>query len=881
MRILKPTPLTLMHGPLDIDGRVVLIVAVGVMFDFARNAAEQEQTFWQIFPKAPGSTGILDEMRPKTRGEWLVLGSAYAPNKKPAPAVGAKACVGNAKKEIWAVGNRVWDNGIPSAPVPFLEMPISWENAFGGEGFAQNPVGKGFKPIKTDNGEVHPLPNVELAGKLITSPREKTRPAGFGAIDPSLPDRVSKAGTYDKKWLDTRYPSFPEDFDPTHFNMAPEDQWIEGLHFEPGVTFSFENMHPDKRVVQGILPNLRARLFITRNDDDGKMHDVSLRCDTLWFLPHIEKVIMMFRGTVEVEDEMLEQLVDMMPALEWGDRPKPMSHYAKVRADRLDKKLGSLFALRDADLMPEDLPILGSDLVNELDELLGKEGLIRKNMARQVEKKLAAMRAELEANGIDPEKYVPQLPPDPPPPAKGDVAAHQMALQQQAAELTAIGQKKLADVLKEVEETCQKEGLDFEEIKRKAQRQASGPPKFRAKDEMEKLQDMATLAANAGIPISGVNEKLSDPRFYEKLQAAERAIRDMYRRGVHLMPPAFAKDDAEPARLRAAVLDALATDKDLHDWDLTCADLAGIDFSGANLVGTFFEGANLEGCRFRGANLERSVLARARMARADFEGCNMTGTNLGEAHLDDTRFCKANLSGATFYKSRLVRTDLTGVRLDKADFAEAVMERPVMLGLEAKETIFSRADFSGFDFRGSRFEHCTFMDVKFDKANFSGANLTSSGFMDVSGVEASFVGAVMKNVRFARIEKGTKFPRAQFVGTDLSTANLRGAELIGASFKDAILNQADFSSCKLAGANFEGARAVESRFVKADLTDANLDRTDFMNALFTRAILRGARFEEANMFRADAAAAKGDKRTSFRGANVNQVRFVRNQENRG
>ena len=90
------------------------------------------------------------------------------------------------------------------------------------------------------------------------------------------------------------------------------------------------------------------------------------------------------------------------------------------------------------------------------------------------------------------------------------------------------------------------------------------------------------------------------------------------------------------------------------------------------------------------------------------------------------------------------------------------------------------------------------------------------------------------------------------------------------------------SQCKLVGADsLEGARAVEIRRIKADLTDAYLSRTDSMNAMLARAIVRGARFEEANLFRADAAGTKGDKRTSFRGANVTQGRFTRGQEGRG
>ncbi|UQA58339.1 DUF2169 family type VI secretion system accessory protein [Polyangium aurulentum] len=880
MRTLKPSPLSLLNGPFEADGKVYLVFAIAVMLDCARVAVEQEQTLWQIFPKAPGSNGMLDEMRPKVRGEWLVLGSAHAPGKKPASAVAVRAGVGAAQKELWAVGDRVWKGGVPSEAEPFVEMPLAWERAFGGEGFAQNPLGKGFKPVRGDAGEVHALPNVELAGKLVTSPRERPAPAGFGPIDPSWPSRASRAGTYDKRWLDTRYPGFPEDFDPTHFNMAPEDQWIEGASFPPGERFWFENMHPDKPRVEGTLPPVRARLFVTRRDEEA-MREVPLRCDTLWFLPHVEKVIALFRGTIEVEDELAEDLVDVLAALEWTDRPKPLSHYTKVREDRLDKKLGPLHSLRDADLMPEDMPILRSEVVNELDELLAKEGLIRKNMERQVEKKLAAMREELVAEGIDPDKHLPPLPPDPPPPAQGDMAAYALALEKQAEELTELGQKKLAQILEEVEAECRAGGLDFAAIQQKARREAGGPPKFSAEAELERLRDMATLSENAGLPIPEVEDKLSDPRLIEKLRAAEQGMKDMYRRGAHLMPPAHAKEGEEGARLRAAVLEALDAKASLAGWDLTGADLSGIDFGGRDLEGAFLEGANLARSSFRGTNAERAVFTRAQLADADLEGARLAGTNLGEADLKAARLVGADLTGAVLFKANLADADLTGARLDGAELTEAVFDRTVLAGVKAKDTMVAKANLSGMDLRGAELEQCTFLESNLERADFTGAKLTATAFIDVAGAGAKFEGAIMKNVRAARIEGGTSFTRGHFDGADLSTANLRGADLSGASFKGAILNGADLSQCKLAGANLEGARAVEARLIKADLTDADLSRTDLMNAMLTRAIVKGARFEEANLFRADAAGTKGDKRTSFRGANVTQVRFVRGQESRG
>ena len=43
------------------------------------------------------------------------------------------------------------------------------------------------------------------------------------------------------------------------------------------------------------------------------------------------------------------------------------------------------------------------------------------------------------------------------------------------------------------------------------------------------------------------------------------------------------------------------------------------------------------------------------------------------------------------------------------------------------------------------------------------------------------------------------------------------------------------------------------------------------------ALVQGAIFHEANLFRADGAKMKGDDRTSFKGANVKQVRVVPNR----
>src|SRR6185437_7349523 len=173
-----------------------------------------------------------------------------------------RLAVGPIKKELWVVGDRVWNTTGPSDPVPFDKMPLDYEHAFGGPGYASNPRGKGASAVKAESGDlVHPLPNVELAKKLVTSPRDRPSPAGFAPIDPSWPQRIKKTGTYDKKWLETRYPEMAEDLDPSYFNAAPEDQWIDG-YWQGGEPFVLESMHPNKPRIEGQVPSLVARAFV-------------------------------------------------------------------------------------------------------------------------------------------------------------------------------------------------------------------------------------------------------------------------------------------------------------------------------------------------------------------------------------------------------------------------------------------------------------------------------------------------------------------------------------------------------------------------------------------------------------------------------------------
>src|SRR5262249_35834510 len=148
---------------------------------------------------------VFDEGMSKPDGELLVHGRCFPPGGKRA-ATYVRVQLGPIDKKLAVVGDRVWKHGVPTDPQPFTEMPIDWAHAFGGVGVAENPLGKGFAPVLFDGVEIHPLPNIEIDGRLITSPRERPRPAGFSPYELTWPQRFAKVGTYDEEWFRTRFP---------------------------------------------------------------------------------------------------------------------------------------------------------------------------------------------------------------------------------------------------------------------------------------------------------------------------------------------------------------------------------------------------------------------------------------------------------------------------------------------------------------------------------------------------------------------------------------------------------------------------------------------------------------------------------------------------
>jgi uncharacterized protein YjbI with pentapeptide repeats len=426
-----------------------------------------------------------------------------------------------------------------------------------------------------------------------------------------------------------------------------------------------------------------------------------------------------------------------------------------------------------------------------------------------------------------------------------------------------------------VRELAREAGIDFDDKIAEAQGMAGGPPKFRAMEELARIKGLLERARALGAPMPPEAAIIDDPRTLERFKLTEAGMREAYRRSVHYAPPAAVLDATASARLRAEVETALARKESLAERDLTGADLSGLDFSGTDLSGAFLEKTNLAGCLFRGADLTQAVLARANLEGADLHGARTRGANFGGAKLTGAKLTgEVDLTDAVFLRATLDGADFTGACLDTVLLSEAHCDGTCFARVTGKRFTVVKGDLSRADLREAKLSECNFLETVLTGTDFSGATLFRTAFLDVAANGICFRGANLDKMRVVRVETGSTFEGCDMRNATLKMGNLRGVAMAGADLRGADLTGADFSGCDLRGAKITDARAAGVRFVKADLTDADLSRSDLMNALLAGAIVRGACFEEASVFRADGARMKGDDRTSFKGANVTQIRLV-------
>lgn len=835
-----------------------------------------EPEFWKIAADELGPVGAIDLGIPKACAEFLATGHAYTHHQKEKTACAVALRVGGIERQLLAFGDRFWLDGRATAPQAFESMRLDWTRAYGGPGFADNPLGIGHAPEIVNGLAVQRLPNVEHPLRRLDRPDRKVEPASFGAIDPSRPRRMGLIGRhYDTHWRENLFPGFSEDMDWRFFNAAPPEQrWTDRESIPGGTPYEVWNMHPTLPVQRGRLPDWRARAFIARKTAPGQREpqhfdEVPMRHTTAWFFPHLSQVALIYHGEIGITEDDADDVTHVMPAIEAaGDPPRPLAHYLAILQRRCHPETGALYAARDDELLPAEA--IGPWL-DTLDD--DEESALVRNMRERGDRLRQDMMQKAREAGHDPRLLRERLPPEPF--RKAPTLAELPEFIERTRVFTQDQRRRLEDGRQELQRLgrlnaveSRKVGFDTGELVAGIDRTTTkGPPTF---DGRTALRGMFGIAEATGTPALSPAQQQG---FTQVVEKGQRGLIDMYRMGAQHQSPADAMPSGPAAEARQRVQDAMAGTRDLSAMDLTGADLSGMDLRGARLHRTLLESANLEDARLDGADATEAVLVRARLSRASLAGCVLQRANLSGAQCVQTAFAGAHLHETTLEKTRF----------DRCDFSHSVLEHLTLLGLQ----------FAHCTFDEGRFAYVTFIEEScLQDCSFRGATLHKVGLISCVVARLDFTRAQLEACAWAHTpgDDGIVFREATlrttcFVGTSsLRNMDFEGATLVqcglrdmpldGARFVRATLDTCDFSACSFTGADLGAIDAPESLFIRADFTHASLRGANLMHASLQKARLLGTDLREANLFRADVSQTLMDSVTETHGAYVEQAKTL-------
>jgi hypothetical protein len=267
----------------------------------------------------PGTTSVRyeSEFVPiKPRPEVVIRGAAMAEGGRPVRQIEVGlAGLGIVKRAVVS-GDRFWERRLagiePSPPMPFVEMPVIWDRAFGGSDAShdqvsrhgselRNLVGVGFH-LNSDVGSIvgQPLPNIEHPDQPMRSWSDQPTPIGFAPVGRGWRPRIEFAGTYDERWMNERLPLPPEDFDERYFQSAPLDQQVSTL--SEGTSFCCLNLNYGGRFVTRMPPLTVPVRFIF----NGRVESRTVTADTAILEPTDGRLILLGRASVALPRQITD-----------------------------------------------------------------------------------------------------------------------------------------------------------------------------------------------------------------------------------------------------------------------------------------------------------------------------------------------------------------------------------------------------------------------------------------------------------------------------------------------------------------------------------------------------------------------------------------------
>jgi hypothetical protein len=322
----------------DRDGRDVLLIVVGAQFDLPdpgyddprlRLFRTQEQPpLADEYVGEPGRSSIRREGQSsytKPATDIYICGDACAPNGEPVTEMRVNIRVGPCAVDLRLHGDRVWQRAVtlgvrPSAPAPFVIMPLVWERAYGGMATGsteerpafepRNPIGCGFE-TDPDAAIGKPVPNIEDPRQPLSRVSDRPPSIGVGPVARHWHPRASYAGTYDDAWKRQRAPLWPTDFDERFFCGAI-GQLQASPHLKGGEEVILHGLHPNGPI-RFLLPTLR---MVSRSRFIDRAVRTTLVLDGVLIETDVSRLTMYYRAAVPAPLSLIKHRETLLRLLE-------------------------------------------------------------------------------------------------------------------------------------------------------------------------------------------------------------------------------------------------------------------------------------------------------------------------------------------------------------------------------------------------------------------------------------------------------------------------------------------------------------------------------------------------------------------------------------
>ncbi|MBE0506336.1 MAG: DUF2169 domain-containing protein [Marinospirillum sp.] len=906
MQNIKPLQLTPVNRSFTYQHQHYYSLGALLGFDLSTGKTLLEQELWEKVSETP-EIQILDAGFPKPQAEFLVYGCAETPEGKPATELSVSIQVGDLKKQLRVLGEGYW-RGLPcfkqqQVDTPFTRVPLSRDYAFGGEGYVDNPEGKGYQAITTAEGDsLYPITQLQLLNTPAQNPGQVLPLAYTSAMDLMATQRQQFAGTYDDAYMQKAMPGLPDDFDWLFCQDALPDQRFKSPTLPSGAPYLLQNLNAEFPLIKGQLPHWQAVAWLLQQHKDQATpvpQQVRLKAETLILLPNQNLGIIVYRGQIQVCRDDARDIKALMLALEDPAAPKPEAHYIDQLYKRSDQENAWRYLLDTQPLLPAQITCGMALLLEQESDMpamdmpqMGKVKYQIEEIQAQAMQQVEAERLNLQQQGLD----LPSTPATPPPP---EWQAKMEALQAKILPKKANGSPDLAkidfDAMKEitplVEEIKNQEMVRIQqeilpqlealllipelkdrypEIRNKIALLKNPPPPNWPRVEIEESLDQSIAQLEKEIlEIKNIDllqlhapEKAREleQQLHDSIKKIEEAkvqladtpakIKAAYRMGAEQPERGSPLLDAEQRLLlRQQVLDAISRKQplptdDLSDLDLSNQNLDGVDFSEC-----YMEGINLSGSSLKGAKLTGVIMVYANLQQSDFSGADLSGANIGASRIEQTRFHRTIMTETNLNKAQILSSDFTGAQLDKTQWMQASLQacnftETSMKQLNLIDPIFTDCNFTAADLSQCNLVNPVFTGCRFDRFKAQGSNLVK---MQATG--SSFVAAQLNNARFVggcQLDD-SNFSKAQMNMASLREASVKNSHFDGAQMEQADLELANLTSSSLKKANLYRANLANTNFTAATLEDANLMESVLYHACVVNTDLRGANLYAANL----------------------------------